>query len=343
VTIIYEQTFVHLAIVSRITLKSIAEEADISYSVVSRVLSGNMGNTRVSKNKIDKIKTVATKLGYTPNPVASSLRSGKTNNIGLILTSTANPFFTDMLNTFEEVATGHNHSIIFNTSRNSIEDQISAVRKMLNSYASGVILNTWGDSSQDVIQTMIEKEGIKTPIIFISQTTETGNYVRCDLNESYANATLKLINKGYYKIGYLGVIHNEDRHEGLFNTLAQNDLSCNYQIPCEFTDGEFMSAYKETLTYLESGKPLAQVYFCYSDLVALGMYRAFTEKGLRVPDDVAIITTDNSVLAKTNCTPLTSLAYPSEEIARLAIDTILNGTDIQKTLIAPVVWRESTK
>ena len=65
--------------------------------------------------------------------------------------------------------------------------------------------------------------------------------------------------------------------------------------------------------------------------------------GLRVPDDVAIVTTDNSVLAKTNSVPLTSIAYPAEEIARLAIEAVLENRRIQRTLIAPVVWRGSTR
>jgi DNA-binding LacI/PurR family transcriptional regulator len=330
---------------ARPTLKSIAEKVGVSYSVVSRVLSGRMGNTRVSEENITKIKGVAAEMGYTPNPVAASLRSGKTTNIGLILTSTANPFFTDMLHTFEVVATANDRSILFNTSQEGIDSELASVRRMLDCYASGVILNVWSDASQTAIQEMIEKEGIDTPLVFISQATDTGSYVRCDLVESYACASRELIARGYKNIGYLGHSLKGGRHEGLFRVLAEEGLSCDYRMPCRLTsaDGEFDIAYKGTLAYLESGGPLAEVYFCYSDLMAKGMFRALTEKGLRVPDDVAIVTTDNSTLAKTNCVPLTSLAYPSEEIARLAIESVLKGEKIQKTLIAPIVWRGSTK
>jgi len=153
-----------------------------------------------------------------------------------------------------------------------------------------------------------------------------------------------LIARGYTNIGYLGNSAKGGRQEGLFNVLAEEGLSCDYRMPCRFTsaDGEFGSAYKGVLNYLGGGGSLAEVYFCYSDLIAQGMFRAFTEKELRVPEDVAIVTTDNSVLAKTNCVPLTSIAYPAEEIARLAIEAVLDKREIQKTLIAPVVWRGST-
>ena len=329
---------------ARPTLKSVAEKAGISYSVVSRVLSGRMGNTRVSEENMAKIKGVAAEMGYTPNPVAASLRSGKTTNIGLILTTTANPFFTDMLHIFEEVATDNNHSVLFNVSQNDIEKELACVRRMLSYYVTGVIITPWSDASQTAIQEMIEKEGIDTPVVFISQTSDIGSYVRCDLVESYANATRDVIARGYKNIGYLGPALEGGRREGLFNTLAEEGLSCDYCMPCRLTsaDGEFGSAYKGTLAYLESGGPLAEVYFCYSDFMAQGMFRAFTEKGLRVPEDVAIVTTDNSVLAKTNCVPLTSLALRSEEIAHLAIEAVLKGGVIQKTLIAPIVWRGST-
>ncbi|MBT3296766.1 MAG: LacI family DNA-binding transcriptional regulator [Verrucomicrobia bacterium] len=326
------------------TLKSIAQTVGVSPSAVSRVLNDRMGNTRVSEETVGRIKAVAGELGYVPNPVAASLRKGTTNNIGLILTTTANPFFTDMLHTFEEVATANGRAIIFNTSQNSIESELAAVRRLINCYASGVILTPWGDDSQVAVQEIIEKEGIDTPVVFISQTTDTGSYVRCDLVESYANATRELIARGYTKIGYLGNLQKGGRHEGLFTVLAEEGLSRDYRMPCRFTseDGEFGSAYKGTLAWLESGGSLAEVYFCYSDLVAQGMFRALTEKGLRVPEDVAIVTTDNSVLAKTNSVPLTSIAYPAEEIARLAIEAVLEKRAIQKTLIAPVAWRGST-
>ena len=329
----------------RPTLKSVAEKANCSYSVVSRVLSGRMGNTRVSEESVARIKTAAAELGYTPNPVATSLRNKKTNTIGLILTTTANPFFTDMLNTFEETAAANDHSILFNTSQNSVEHQLTAVRRMLGYYPSGVILNTWGDDAQAAIQEMVDKENIDTPVVFISQTNDIGSYVRCDLVESYARATCELIERGYTKIGFMGPELQGGRHEGLFNVLTKEGLSTDYSMPCRFSseDGEFASAYKGVLKNLESGGSLPEVYFCYSDLMAQGMFRAFTEKGLRVPEDVAIVTTDNSVLAKTNCVPLTSLAYPSEEIARVALESVLNGKSIQKTLIAPVIWRGSTK
>ena len=327
------------------TLKSIAQTLGVSPSAVSRVLNDRMGNTRVSEETVARIKAAAKALGYVPNPVAASLRKGTTNNIGLILTTTANPFFTDMLHTFEEVATANGRAILFNTSQNSIASQLAAVRRMLDCYASGVILNTWGEDSQLAIQGMIEQEGIETPVVFISQTTDIGSYVRCDLVESYASATRELIAKGYTGIGYLGPAPEGGRHQGLFNVLAEEGLSCDFRMPCRVTseDGEFGSAYKGTLAYLESGGPRAEVYFCYSDLIAQGMFRAFTEKGVRVPEDVAIVTTDNSVLAKTNSVPLSSLAYPSGEIARLAIEAVLEKREIQRTLIAPLVWRGSTR
>ena len=328
----------------RPTLKSIAEKVGVSPSVVSRVLNDRMGNTRVNEENVARIKDVAAEQGYVANPMAASLQKGTTNNIGLILTTTANPFFTDMLHTFEEVATANGHSVLFNVSQNDVQQEVACVRRMLNCYALGVILTPWSDASQAAIQEMVNTEGIKTPVVFVSQTAEVGRFVRCDLEASYAQATRALIDRGYSKIGFFGPI-GEARAQGLFRTLKEEGLADDCQIPCRMTrkDGEFGSAYKSMLAYLDSGGPLAEAYVVYSDQVALGMFRALTEKGLRVPEDVAMVTTDNSVLAKTNTVPLTSIAYPSEETARLAVEAVLDSRDIQKTLIAPVVWRGSTR
>ncbi len=328
------------------TLKSVAEKVALSPSVVSRVLSGRMGNTRVSEVNVRRIREAAAELGYVPNPVAASLRSGKAANIGLILTTTANPFFTDMLHTFEEVATANAHTVLFNVSQNEAEKELACVRRMLSCYVAGVILNPWTDASQASVQETLRKEDIDTPVVFISQTSEIGNYVRCDLVESYAAATRGLIGRGYREIGYCGGgIGPRSRATGLFRVLREQGLPDHHHIPVrgQLGDDDFGKAYQSTLQYLESGQALAEAYVVNSDLMAQGVFRALTEKGLRVPDDVALVTTDNSILAKTNSVPLTSIAYPSEEIARLAIEAVLANREIQKTLIAPVVWRGSTR
>jgi len=327
------------------TLKSVAEKVALSPSVVSRVLSGRMGNTRVSEENVRRIRAAAAELGYAPNPVAASLRSRKTTNIGLILTTTANPFFTDLLHTFEEVAYANEHTVLFNVSQNEAERELACVRRMLSCYVAGVILTPWSDASQAVIQDTVTKEKVTTPVVFISQTAEIGSFVRCDLVESYAEATRGLIERGYTSIGYFGPRGAPGaRAEGLFRVLREEGLPDHYRIHPRFrgADGDFRSAYKGMLAYLDSGEPLAEVYLVHSDLVAQGMFRALSEKGVRAPDDVALVTTDNSILAKTNSVPLSSLAYPAEDIARLAIEAVLENREIHETLIAPVVWRGST-
>jgi len=327
------------------TLKSVAEKVALSPSVVSRVLSGRMGNTRVSERSIRRIRDAAAALGYVPNPVAASLRKGRTSNIGLILTTTANPFFTDMLHTFEEVAYANEHTVLFNASQNEAAKELACVRRMLSCYVAGVILTPWTEASQASIQETLHEEGIDTPVVFISQTAEIGNYVRCDLVESYARATRGLIERGYREIGYCGGgIGPRSRARGLFRVLEGQGLSGHHHVHVrgKLGDGDFDKAYRSMLQYVESGAPLADVYIVNSDLMAQGVFRALSEKELRIPDDVALVTTDNSVLAKTNSVPLTSIAYPAEEIARLAIEAVLENREIQETLIAPVVWRGST-
>src|SRR5690348_6062925 len=116
----------------KIALKDIAQHVGVSVALVSYVLNGKETEARISTDMADKIRRKATELNYQPNLIAKSLKSGKTNTIGLIVADISNPFFSGIARIIEDEAKKNDYVVIFGSSDEDADKQQDLIDVFLN-------------------------------------------------------------------------------------------------------------------------------------------------------------------------------------------------------------------
>ena len=124
----------------KIALKDIAQQVGVSVALVSYVLNGKEKEARISTEMSDRIRKTAIELNYQPNMIAKSLKSGKTNTIGLIVADISNPFFSGIARIIEDEAKKHNYVVIFGSSDENAKNQQDLIDVFLNRLVDAFII-----------------------------------------------------------------------------------------------------------------------------------------------------------------------------------------------------------
>lgn len=326
----------------RDTLLTISERTGFSISTVSRVLSGNGPKYRICQKTIDYITEVANSCNYTPNLIAQSLRTNKTNTIGLTVPNIDNPFFSTLaaviINEFK--SRGYN-TLLADTMENEYTE-VQTINSYVSRKVDGIIAVPVGSSPEFL-------EGIANtiPVVLIDRYFEntTLPYVCTDNYSGGYMATEHLINKGYRNLlaiqGVPTSMPNKERLRGFVQAAADH---FEYGVR-ERTAGDSFSVdngYRETMAYLSSDdRPDA--IFAFSTTILLGAIKAIRELKMRVPEDVALISFDNNRFLDYLDPAITRVEQPVNMVGKLAADNLVrmmeqrgeDSHDLSQILIRP--------
>ena len=150
----------------KISLKDIANEVGVSIALVSYVLNGREKEARVGQEMAEKIRKAALKLNYQPNFIARSLKSGKTNTIGLIVADISNPFFSNLARIIEDEAKKYGYIVIFGSSDESAEKSADLIDVFLNRQVDAFIIAPAAKTEKQ-IKRLKER---KVPFVLITAT-----------------------------------------------------------------------------------------------------------------------------------------------------------------------------
>jgi DNA-binding LacI/PurR family transcriptional regulator len=333
-----------------ITIKDVAKKAGVSPSTVSRVISGN---SRISEETRKKVLTIMDELGYHPNMNARSLVVRSTETIGMIMPRSAenvfqNPFFPEVIRGISAAAQENAYSILLSAGRDDEEVQRAVTKMVQGRQVDGVIL--LNSRIRDPIIRYLREQDF--PFIVIGRPVEkNAAYVDNDNMEAAKKATSYLIQKGHRSIAFLGgspeYMVTKDRLDGYRKALAEAGIPLN---PDYILHGEFLEegGYEAVKQLLIKGKqPTA--FVVTDDLMAFGVIGALAEVGMRVPDDVSIISFNNVPLARFSSPPLTSVDIGIYQLgyqaAQKLIEQIRNPSIASSnTLIATrIIERQSVK
>jgi DNA-binding LacI/PurR family transcriptional regulator len=345
-----------------VTLKEVAEKANVSVSTVSRVIN-NDTKKPASKETQDKIWKIVREIGYVPNQNARNLIKGKeeevdlpTKAIGCIFTSTQDtyndPFFSEIARGIQEEVS--NRGYVLGYSFSSCDMSFSALYNNLtsNPVDGAVIL---GRFSEDVLKFL--KQNIKNIVYAGVNFVDAGfDEVICDGYKGAQEAVKYLIGLGHRDIGFIGAIPfekdvvNEHRYEGYKTALAKGMLVLNEKntINVELST---IAGYKGMKEYLENNtvEKLPTAFYCSNDVVAIGAMRALNEKDIKIPEQISIIGLDDIEMAAFVTPPLTTVKVPKEDLGKFAvkilIDKIENGHDFPVRVNLPfeLIERNSCK
>jgi len=305
-----------------VTIKEIAEKANVSIATVSRALNEH---SKVKTATRQTILSIAKNLNYKPNAFARSLVKSETNIIGLVLPDLDGEFFTEIIRGVDEVANSGGYHTIVASSHGQRSIVESIINFMGESFVSGMIILIPVLSEQ--IKDLISQSSI--PIIIINAKNEIDNFDSVGIDNyqgSYLMMEYLIKNLGYKKIAHIkGPLHNNDslqRFKGYSDALKNNNIDFKEEwiVNGNFNVSSGEQACRRLLSLIE--KP--EVIFAANDMMALGCYRVVKSFGLKIPDDIGIVGFDDIFIAEFLSPQLTTVHVPISDIGKTAAGVLLD-------------------
>lgn len=326
-----------------ITIKDIAKAAGVSHTTVSRALKGN---PVISDETTERIQQLAEEMGYVPNTVAQSLLSRQTNTIGMVLTSIADPFMTQVVEGVEKAAQAAGFNIFLSMSHNNPDQEIAVVDVFQRRRVDAIIVTS--SRVGTLYSTHLNK--IQIPVVLVNNQEE-GQYiysVAIDDRQGAQLAVRHLIELGHHHIGYLGAPDrpksNRRRMMGYQDALTDAGIPINPALNFSIHIENDLSHGEAALDRLLKTK--ATAVFCYNDMSAIGLQVACWRHGVLVPQDLSVVGFDDLETAKYATPPLTTIHQPRQQLGQLAMSMVLDLlNDIEtnnQRLACELVVREST-
>ena len=304
-------------------MKDVAELAGVSASTVSHVLNGTR---KVSEDTRERVRLAIEELGYEPNLLAKSLKVSRTFTIGLLISDIQNPFFTSVIRGAEDVALSRGyHLFLCNTDEDpNREDEY--VRELSKKRVDGLIVASSASRRNHTLQLRLED----VPFVFMDREVEgiEADTVSVDNRLGMRLIAEHLTQLGHERVGMVsGPLEKSSGHEryhGLRDALADLGLPLHDSL-VRFGDFRVSGGREAAEELLRLPEPPTALVVSNNQMT-LGALLAVRELGLRVPDEVSVVSFDDMEWAPLANPPLTALAQPTYEMgataARMLLDKI---------------------
>ena len=309
--------------VRAITLNDIATKLNVSTVTVSKALRNHPD---ISPATTKLIKSIADELGYTPNIMARNLSARKSNTIGVVVPKIAHFFFSSLIENIYSFAFSHNYEIILTISAESAEREKKHIQTLMAMKVDGIIVSISQETKDFSIFEMVNKRGI--PLVFVDRVPQMPH--NCSVTVKDREGSFKAIEHaiklGYRKIGhfagYTDINIGRERLEGFKQAMNQYDVPINPDWVIEGGFGEDFGYQTFMKLYRENNLP--DLIFTVTYPVALGVYMAAAEVGLKIPNDVDIICFGNAKVQKFLSPPLSCVDQSTELLGQNSMQLILD-------------------
>lgn len=292
-----------------VTIKDVAKRAGVSPSTVSRVLSGH---PRISQETSRKVKAIMEEMGYHPNIMAKSLVSKTTDSICIILPKPAeelfsNLFFMELIRGIVAQASRQGYDVLISSGATEKEELEAVSRLVRGRRVDGVILLY--SRKDDAVIDFLEEGG--HPFVLIGRSERYEDILSVDNDNVLAayDATRHLLSMGHERIGFVSgppdLVVSRDRLRGYRKAMEDNGLEVR---PEWIVEGEFLqdSGYR-AMSFIMNlpNRPTALVVV--DDMVSFGVLRGLNELKYRVPEDLALVSFNNILIAELSTPPISSI------------------------------------
>ncbi len=310
------------------SLSDIAKHLGVSKTLVSFVLNGKGKEFRISEDICNKVLEVAKELNYQPNRIAQGLRTGRTNTIGLIIADIANQFFGILGREIEQEAARYGYRVIFCSSDENPEKSKQQIAMLQQSQVDGYIISP-PKNSEEQIRSLARGH---VPFVLIDRYFPEieSNHIVVDNFDAAYRATNHLLSLGRKKIANITVnldlINMVQRTEGYRQALRDASIQVDENLikvlPFSHDNKDVARAIKE-LVGKPGQKKIDAILFSTSKLGINGI-ECISSLGLKIPDDIAIVSFDNPDAYKICISPVTVVNQPLKEIGKTAVQMLLN-------------------
>ena len=310
------------------SLNDIAQQLGVSKTLVSFVLNGKGKEFRISDEICKKVVDLANTLNYQPNRIAQGLRTGKTNTIGLIIADIANQFFGKLGREIEQEAARHGYRVIFCSSDENPEKSGQQIAMLRQSQVDGFIISPPMNSEEQIRS--LSKNNIPYVLIDRYFPEIESNYIIIDNFEAAYKATTHLLKLGRKRIANITVnldlVIMKERTEGYRQALRDASVEVDENLvkvlPFSHDNKDIDRTIKE-LVGKRNNKKADAILFSTSKLGIMGI-ECISALGLKIPDDLAIVSFDDPDAYKICVSPVTVINQPLKEIGKLAVQVLLN-------------------
>jgi len=328
-----------------VTIYDVAREAGVSMATVSRVVNHNP-NVKPQTRK--KVFEAIERLGYRPNAVARGLASKKTTTVGVVIPDIANVNLAEVARGIEDIANMYHYNIILSNADKRKDKEIRVVNTLLEKQVDGLLF-MGGAVTEDHIQAFNTSN---VPIVLCATTDEKGTMPSVDIDHEGAafDAVSKLVEEGHRAIAMIsGTLQDPAigyaRFQGYKRALEQGGIPYREDF-VRVGNYRYESGIEATKYFLElPERPTA--IFSATDEMAIGAIHCLQDAGLNVPEDISIISVDNSRMASMVRPQLTTVAQPMYDIGAVSMRLLTKlmkkeaVEDARVTLPHDLIWRSS--
>ena len=316
-----------------VNLKQLAQELNLSVSTVSRALRDSWEISTPTKQRVFDL---ARKMNFQPNPYASSLRKHRSRTIAVVIPEVANNFFALAIKGIETVAREKGYHVLIYLTNEEVAEEMAVASSLQNGRVDGVIVSLCG-STRDT-RHLLDLQQRNIPLVFFDRVADNFIAPKVTTNdcESGYVATEHLVKAGCRRIAHLTISMSlsisHRRQEGYVNALRQWELPEDpaMVVRCDGSEEETYQSIKEL--FLSDRRP--DGIFASVEKLAVMTYHVCRELGLRIPEDVKVISFSNLVTASLLNPSLTTIAQPAYDMGKEAATMLFRRLE-KKYIVVP--------
>lgn len=337
-----------------ITIRDIAKELKLSVSTVSKALRDSH---EISAKTKKLVLEYAQSNNYKPNPIAQSLKQGRSKSIGIVVSTIENQFFSQVINGIESVAYQHGYNVIITQTHESYDLELKNVGHLTQRSIDGLLISLSTETKDVEHLKELHQKGL--PIVFfdrVSNEINTHKVIADNFKGGY-DATRHLIDSGYRKIAHItsppNISITSERYAGYRQALEEAGIT----IPDEYIKhcahgGRDLDEIENALNELLALDDKPKAIFTTSDRITTNTLYLLTKLKVKIPQEIALVGYTNTTLADVLNPPLSTVYQPGFDIGKNATEMLLNLINSKhpvtefETLVLPTelfVRKSSTK
>ncbi len=307
----------------KVLLKDIAKKVGIGTASVSKALRDS---NDISPGTIKKVKKVAREMGYYPNIAARNLVNKKSYIIGVLLPEILTSHYSHVVNSFYEMARSRGYEVILMVTNENSENENHCLRYLASLPVDGIIA-TVADETTD-FSAFKEIDSTGTPVVFYGRDVKNSSILTF-YNGDYFWAEKMMdfmLSKGHKKIAFLGpykTLYSSGRKfEAYCDCLKKAGIKVSSKLvkSCKINDED---GYSKTREILNKGI-VPDAIMCANDMVAIGAAKALMERGLKIPQDVALAGFGNLVETSILNVPISTVDFFPKQMASTVMDKLID-------------------
>ncbi|TDG00571.1 LacI family DNA-binding transcriptional regulator [Paenibacillus piri] len=327
------------------TIYDVADAAGVSIATVSKVINGT---GRISDKTRKHVIAVMDRLQYKPSMVASALTGKSTYTIGLTLPDLANPYFAEIARAVEDRGHEYGFSLFICSTDNDPEKEDRYFSLLTQKRVDGIIVAT--RTTKELFLKQLVQRKIPIALIAGEMPSLALDAVMVDDYLGGYQAGSHLVELGHRRIAILAEdmehVSNRERIRGCVQAMQDAGIANDEALTR--VGGFSLDTGRAAATGLLTGPEPPTALFACNDLLAIAGIQAAREQGLQVPADLSVVGFDNTILATMIDPSLTTVAQPTQEIGRQAVDLLVQEIRGEKTgkqravLLPELIVRQST-